>query len=143
VGLGIDKLIEERIRKAQAEGEFDNLPGQGRPLDLDDDLLIPEELRMVCRVLKNSGYVPPEVEELRQLHQLEAVIAGDALESEAERLAARKRMEFLLFRLEQSGMARVAQAAWDRYAEKIAVRLAGGLLEGKAPAGKAPAGKAP
>ena len=123
MGFGMDKLIEERIRKAQAEGAFDNLPGQGRPLNLDDDLLIPEELRMVCRVLKNAGSVPPEVEELRELHQLEAVIASDALE-EGDRLAARRRMEFLLIKLEQSGMARVAQAAWDQYAGKVAAHLA-------------------
>jgi hypothetical protein len=137
VGFGMDKLIEERIRRAQAEGDFDDLPGQGQPLRLDDDLLVPEELRLVCRVLKNSGYVPPEVDELRQLHQLEAVIASDALE-EGDRLTARRRIAFLLIKLEQSGMARVAQAAWDRYAEKIAARMAGGPLEGKAPQGKAP-----
>lgn len=122
MAFGMEKLIEERIRKAQAEGAFNNLPGEGKPLNLDDDLLIPGELRMVCRVLKNAGYVPPEVEELRELRQLEAVVASDALEG--ERLAARKRMEFLLIRLEQSGMARVAQAAWDQYAEKVAAKMA-------------------
>jgi len=122
MSFGMDKLIEERIRKAQAEGEFDGLPGTGQPLNLDDDLLIPEELRMVCRVLKNSGYVPPEVEELKQLRQLEAIVASDALEG--ERLAARRRMEFLLMKLESSGLARVAQAAWDEYAEKVAAKMA-------------------
>jgi hypothetical protein len=122
MSFGMDKLIEERIRKAQADGEFDGLPGEGRPLNLIEDLLIPEELRMVCRVLKNSGYVPPEVEELKQLRQLEAIVASDALEG--ERLAARKRMEFLLIKLEQSGLARVAQAAWDQYAEKVAEKMA-------------------
>lgn len=125
----MDKLIEERIRKAQAEGAFDHLPGEGKPLNLDDDLLIPEELRMVCRVLKNAGYVPPEVEELRELRQLEAVVASDALEG--ERLAARKRMEFLLIKLEQSGMARVAQAAWDEYAEKVAAKMAVATPQGE------------
>ena len=69
-----------------------------------------------------TGYVPPEVEELRELRQLEAVGASGALEG--ERLAARRRMEFLLIKREQSGMARVAQAAWDQYAEKVAARLA-------------------
>jgi hypothetical protein len=122
MSFGMDKLIEERIRKAQAEGEFNDLPGAGQPLNLDDDLLIPEELRMVCRVLKNSGYVPPEVDELKQLRQLEAIVASDALEG--DRLAARKRMEFLLMKLEQSGLARVAQAAWDEYAEKVAGKMA-------------------
>jgi len=123
MSFGMDKLIEERIRRAQAEGMFEKLPGEGRPLSLDDDLLIPEELRMVCRVLKNSGYVPPEVEDLKQLRQLEAIVAGEALEG--ERLAARRRMELLLTKLEQSGLARVAQAAWDEYAEKVAVRMGG------------------
>lgn len=121
MSFGMDKLIEERIRKAQAEGELNNLPGEGQPLNLIEDLLIPEELRMVCRVLKNSGYVPPEVEELKQLRQLEAIVASDALEG--ERLAARKRMEFLLMKLEQSGLARVAQAAWDQYAQKVAEKM--------------------
>jgi hypothetical protein len=123
MSFGMDKLVEERIRQAQSEGAFEKLPGQGQPLNLDDDPLIPEELRMVCRVLKNSGYVQPEVEELKQLRQLEAMVAGDALEG--ERLAARKRMEFLLMKLEQSGLARVAQAAWDEYAGKVAARMGG------------------
>jgi len=123
MSFGMDKLIEERIRQAQSEGAFEKLPGQGQPLDLDDDLLIPEELRMVCRVLKNSGYVPPEVEELKQLRQLETIVASDALEG--ERLAARKRMELLMMKLEQSGLARIAQAAWDEYAGKVAARMGG------------------
>jgi hypothetical protein len=123
MAFGMDKMVEERIRKAQAEGGFDHLPGAGKPLNLDDDLLIPEELRMICRVLKNSRYVPPDVEALRELRQLEAIVASDALEH--DRTVARRRMELLLFKLEQSGLARVAQAAWDQYAEKVAARMAG------------------
>lgn len=118
----MDKLIEERIRQAQAEGAFDALPGAGQPLNLDDDLLIPEELRMVCRVLKNAGYVPPEVEQLRELRQLEAIVISEA--GDGARLAARKRLEYLLMQLEQSGMARVAEKAWAEYAEKVTARIA-------------------
>jgi len=123
MSFGMDQLIEERIRQAQREGAFEHLPGAGAPLALDDDALIPEELRMVCRILKNAGYVPPEVEQLRELRQLEALVATEALES--ARQAARRRMEFLLMKLEQSGLARVAQAAWDQYAEQVAGRMAG------------------
>jgi len=122
MSFGMDKLIEERIRQAQAEGAFDQLPGTGQPLNLDDDLLIPEELRMVCRVLKNAGYVPPEVEQLRELRQLEAIVVSEAAED--TRLAARKRLEYLLMQLEQSGMARVAEKAWAEYAEKVTARIA-------------------
>ena len=50
-------LAERRIEEAIARGEFDNLPGAGRPLDLDDeDPLWPEEVRMARRILKNAGY---------------------------------------------------------------------------------------
>lgn len=123
--LPMDRLVEDRIRKAQEEGAFDDLPGAGRPLQLDDDLLVPEELRTVCRVLKNSGYLPPEVAQLRELRQLEALVVGEAGEvGDLERSAARKRMELLLVQLEQAGMGRVAQQAWADYAEKVAARLA-------------------
>jgi len=50
-------IAEDRIAKAIARGEFDNLPGAGRPLDLDDeDPLLPEEMRMARRILRNSGF---------------------------------------------------------------------------------------
>ena len=50
-----ESLAEQRIQEALARGELGDLPGEGQPLDLDDDRLVPEELRMVYRVLKNSG----------------------------------------------------------------------------------------
>ena len=56
-------LAEGQIEKAIARGEFDNLPGQGRPLDLDDeDPLWPAEIRMARRILRNSGYDNPAAE---------------------------------------------------------------------------------
>ncbi|MCK7495402.1 MAG: DUF1992 domain-containing protein [Comamonadaceae bacterium] len=62
VGL-LDALVEQRIARAIAEGAFDDLPGAGKPLILDGDRLIPEDLRVAYRVLKNAGYIPPEIEE--------------------------------------------------------------------------------
>ena len=52
-------LVEERIRQAQAKGAFDDLPGAGRPLVLDDDPLAPEELRVAWRLLRGAGLVGP------------------------------------------------------------------------------------
>jgi hypothetical protein len=40
-----NKIIEDRIQRAQQEGAFDNLPGKGKPLDFEDDSFIPEDLR--------------------------------------------------------------------------------------------------
>ena len=50
-------VAEQRIREALNRGDLDNLPGEGRPLALDDDASIPEELRMAYRLLKNGGYL--------------------------------------------------------------------------------------
>ena len=66
----LDALVEQRIAAAAARGEFDDLPGAGAPLTLDDDLLVPEEVRVANRILKNAGFVPPAVEQLRALGDL-------------------------------------------------------------------------
>ena len=60
----LDFLVEKKLEEAVSRGELANLPGEGRPLALDDDALVPEELRAAYRILKNAGYVPPEVEAL-------------------------------------------------------------------------------
>jgi hypothetical protein len=54
-------LAERKIAEAIANGELDELPGAGKPLTLDDDALVPEDLRMAYRILKNAGYAPEEV----------------------------------------------------------------------------------
>ncbi|PMS23686.1 DUF1992 domain-containing protein [Trinickia dabaoshanensis] len=75
----LDALVEQRIAAAAARGEFDDLPGAGAPQELDDDLLVPEEVRVANRILKNAGFVPPAVEQLRSLRHLkdELDAAGD------------------------------------------------------------------
>lgn len=50
-----DEIIEERIRGAVLRGDFEDLPGEGKPLELDDDMLVPVELRVANRVLKNRA----------------------------------------------------------------------------------------
>lgn len=53
--------VEIKIKKAMAEGEFDNLQGKGEPLDLSKYSDVPEQLRTAYHVIKNAGYVPEEV----------------------------------------------------------------------------------
>ena len=58
-------LAERRIEEAVANGELDDLPGAGKPLDLDDeDPLLPGELRMARRILRNAGYSDEEIRRL-------------------------------------------------------------------------------
>ena len=72
----LDALVEQRIAAAVARGEFDDLPGAGAPQKLDDDALVPEEVRVAKRILKNAGFVPPAVEQLRALRDLENELAS-------------------------------------------------------------------
>lgn len=87
--LGFETIAEQRISEALARGDFQDLPGTGQPLDLDEDLLIPEDLRMAYRILKNAGYVPPEVHTLNEMGALERLVQslGDG---EQRDLALRK-----------------------------------------------------
>jgi hypothetical protein len=74
-------IAEEKIRESMRAGAFDDLPGAGKPLMLDDDRLIPEDVRMAYRILKNAGFVPPELEARKEaagLRQLLATTADDA-----------------------------------------------------------------
>lgn len=61
----LDFIAEQRIAEAIENGDFDDLPGSGKPLQLDDDSLVPEELRLAYRVPKNAGFVPSEIESLK------------------------------------------------------------------------------
>lgn len=74
----LDFLAEKRIAEAVSRGDFDDLPGAGRPLELDDDSLIPEDLRLAYRILKNAGFVPPEVEAINEIAELERMAMGKA-----------------------------------------------------------------
>lgn len=70
--MSFERLVENKIREAMAKGEFDNLPGRGRPLDLDAYFNTPEELRLGFALLKSAGFVPPEVELQREIESLQA-----------------------------------------------------------------------
>lgn len=108
----LNELIERRIDEARRQGAFDDLPGSGRPLELDDDGLVPEDLRVAYRILKNAGFVPPEVEALRDVDAL----LGKALDQDRAQDAARgegdgrraRRLVAMAIALEQRGAQRRA-----------------------------------
>jgi Domain of unknown function (DUF1992) len=63
-------IAEQRIREAMDQGFFDNSPYRGRRVDLEEDESIAPELRMAFKVLKDAGYLPPEVELRREVATL-------------------------------------------------------------------------
>jgi hypothetical protein len=95
----LDFLVEQRLEEAVSRGELANLPGEGRPLELDGDALVPEELRATYRILKNAGFVPPEVEALNEIAQLEPLVSQGG-EDAAPRAKAARKLALLRTRIE-------------------------------------------
>ena len=73
---GFQKIVEERIIRAQKNGEFDNLVGSGKPLDLRDGYHVSEELRLAHKILKNADCLPPEIELKKEIQQTEELLEG-------------------------------------------------------------------
>lgn len=67
------KMAEDKIAEAIENGEFDNLPGKGKPLRFDDVHLSPE-LRSAYKILKNNGLLPVEMELKRDILSLEKMM---------------------------------------------------------------------
>ncbi len=91
------KIAERRIVEAIREGAFDDLPGAGQPLKLEDDSHLPEDLRMVYKILKNAGFVPPEVALQKEIETLEDVLAG--MEDTRAKYRQLKKLNFLITKL--------------------------------------------
>ena len=82
----IDAIAEQSIREAAQRGDFDDLPGAGKPLDLDGYFSAPSALRAGFGLLKSAGVVPPEVEALREVSRLREHLATMPEGTEKERL---------------------------------------------------------
>lgn len=72
--MSFDKLIEEKIREAMNNGEFDNLPGKGKPLDLQAYFDTPEDVRITNSLLKSAGFIPEEAQLLKEVESLKAAL---------------------------------------------------------------------
>lgn len=94
--MSLEKFIEDKISKAMADGEFDNLSGAGKPLDLAWYFSLPEDLRLAFSVLKNAQCLPEEAVLLKEIDELKRQL--DTADEEGKRRIRReindKRMKF-------------------------------------------------
>ncbi len=119
----LGRIAEERIIEAQRRGEFDNLPGHGKPLQLEDDSHIPEDLRLAYKVLKNANCLPPELELKREILTVEQMLGR--ISDEREKYLQLKKLNFLVMKL---NIMRKVPVSWEenqRYFEKVAAKLGG------------------
>jgi len=118
----LDALVEQRIAAAAARGEFDDLPGAGAPQQLDDEPLVPEVVRVANRILKNAGFVPPAVEQLRALRDLENELATPGDDKAAQ---CRLRARMLALDMALESLRGGPMVVPHEYRRRIAERLSG------------------
>jgi len=97
--MNLDKIVEEMIKQAQERGEFDNLPGKGKPIDLTEYFEMPEEVRVAQTMLKNAGMTSREVDLLKEiagLRQALAALGDEKKKEEIKKQIQQKQIEFSL-----------------------------------------------
>ncbi len=97
LGMSLDKTAEAIIKEAMQRGEFDNLRGQGQPLDLSAYFDTPEEVRMAYSMLKNAGMVPVEIDLLQEIAALKERLSStyeEAQRHHIRRLISDKQLQF-------------------------------------------------
>ena len=97
--MSIESAIEQKIKEAIARGEFDNLPGSGKPIDLEAYFNTPEDLRMAYSMLKSNDFVPAEVETLKEIAELNERIKSSTDDAEINDLTLRLNERKLAVRL--------------------------------------------
>lgn len=126
---GFNKIVEERIRKAQKKGEFENLEGSGKPLDLLEDQTVAEELRLAYKVLKNADCLPPEIELKKEIQQTEELLSG--MGDTAEKYRTLKKLNFLIMKLNTLRNTSIEFEAPQKYSDKMIEKLESSTSKGK------------
>ena len=115
-------IAERKISEAMERGELDNLAGKGQPLAMDENLSgVPAELRMAYKVLKNAGFVPPEVELRKEVVSLRELLGQ--LEDDEERRILRRRLDYKLLKLNMLRRRPLDLEEFPEYRDRVIDRL--------------------
>ncbi len=95
---GFEKIVEQRIKDGQKEGKFDNLPKKGQKLNLEDDSNVPEDLRLAYKMLKNAGFVPPELTIRKEIHSITQLLENE--EDAKKKHSLVKKLNYLRLKLD-------------------------------------------
>lgn len=119
----LQRMAEQRILEAQRNGEFDNLPGKGKPLELEDLSWVPQDLRIGYKVLKNAHVLPPEAELLKDVHTLEDLLKH--VEDDGERKALAKSIQWKIIRLDMLKRRSSSAGSLRQYGRKLVQKFGG------------------
>ena len=113
-------IAEQRIAQAIEKGELKTTGWENRPLPLDDDHMVPDDLKMAYKVLKNAGYLPPEIETRKEITRLEQLIAQT--EDEHQRLQQMRKLSVLMMKVDANRRTPANIAHDDEYFRKVVER---------------------
>lgn len=117
-----DKIADERIRQAMERGEFDELPGKGKPLELEDDSHLPADLRISYKILKNADCLPPELELRKEIVNTQALLSG--IQDTREKYRQMQKLNYLIMKLNMTRKVTLDleqdQVYYERILEKVA-----------------------
>lgn len=121
--MSFDHIIEEKIKQSMRNGDFDHLPGKGKPLPKDEFAHVPDELRNSYRLLKNANMLPEEMQLKKEIIEIEELIQSIQNPEEKDsfkRQLSEKKIRFDMLmekrKISQSG-------AFRQYGSKINHRL--------------------
>ena len=114
-------IAEQKILKAIENGDLNSPKWKNKPLPLDDDRFVPDDLKMAYKILKNSGYLPPEIEDRKEVKRLEDLIAST--EDEHVRLKQMKKLSVLLMKIDAHRGSVSNIAHHDDYYRKVVEKV--------------------
>jgi len=115
------QIAEQRIAKAIEDGTLKTDGWKNRPLPLDNDSFVPEDLKMAYKILKNGGYVPPEIEIRKEIHNLEDLIIKT--EDSHQRVKQMKKLDVLMRKIDAMRSKTSSIEHDEAYYRKIVERI--------------------
>lgn len=113
-------IAEQKISQAIEEGRLKTDGWKDKPLKLDDDRMVPDDLKMAYKMLKNAGFLPPEIESRKEIKRLEELIA--TTEDEHTRVKQMRKLSVLMAKVEASRTTPSNIANEESYYRKIVER---------------------
>lgn len=114
-------IAEQKIAQAMQERDLNSPKWKNKPLPLEDDRFVPDDLKMAYKILKNSGYLPPEIEDRKEVKRIEDLIA--ATEDEHERLKQMKKLSVLMMKIDAKRSFSSSISEQQDYYQKVVERI--------------------
>jgi len=115
--FAFQKIVEKRIKDAQERGDFEDLPGHGEPINIEDDSHIPEDMRLIYKILKNADCLPPELQLRKEIRQMEDLLEG--IPDEKEKYRQIKKINYKIMQLNMMGKGSPLMGETEIYYKKL------------------------